>query len=136
MYATYDVFEDLMGMRNWFDRYFSEIPSARGAVDYPYVNLYEKDDTIEVKLTAPGISGEDLNIELLDNSLYIEGDKKDDYKDKPYIRKERSFGKFKKSVKLPYRVDSEKIEASMKDGILTIRLVKSEEAKPRKIEIH
>jgi HSP20 family protein len=136
MYSTFYVFDELLGMRNWFDRYFNEIPSERSAIEYPYVNLYENGDDIEIKVVAPGINGDDLNIQLIDNTLYIEGEKKDDYVDKSYIRKERDFGKFRKAVKLPYKVDSNKIEAGMKEGILTIKLVKSEEAKPKKIEIH
>jgi len=65
----------------------------------------------------------------------LEGEKKSDVQDKPYIRKERAFGKFKKAVKLPYRVDGDKIEAGLKDGILTVKLAKAEEARPKKIEI-
>jgi len=136
MYSTLDIFDDLLGMRNWFDRYFDEIPAQRRTVDYPYINLYEKDHRMEIKLIAPGVKKEDLNIYLTDNTLHIEGEKKRDHADSRYIREERDFGKFKKSVKLPYMVDNNKIEAEMKDGILTIRLVMSEDAKPKKIEIH
>lgn len=136
MYSTYDVFDELIGMRNWFDRYFNEIPSGKVTIEYPYVNLYETGDEIEIKVVAPGIKGEDLNIHLIDNTLYIEGEKKDDHIDKKYIRKERDFGKFRKAVKLPYKVDSNKIDAGIKEGILTIKLVKSEDVKPKKIEIH
>jgi len=136
MYSTFDVFDELLGMRNWFDRYFNEAPYERRTVEYPYVNLYDSGDDIEIKVVAPGIKGDDLNIQLIDNTLYIEGEKKDDYTDKGYIRKERDFGKFRKSVNLPYKVDSAKIDAGMREGILTIKLVKSEEAKPKKIEIN
>lgn len=136
MYSTFDVFDELLGMRNWFDRYLNEIPSGRLTIEYPYVNLYESGDEIEIKVVAPGIKGEDFNIQLIDNTLYIEGEKKDDHVDKSYIRKERDFGKFRKAVKLPCRVDNSRIDAGMKEGILTIKLLKSEEAKPKKIEIH
>jgi len=136
MYSTFDVFDELLGMRNMFDRYINEIPYERKAIEYPYVNLYENGDEIEINVVAPGIKGEDLNIQLIDNVLNIEGEKKEDHVDKSYIRTERDFGKFRKSIKLPYKVDNNRIEAGMKDGILTIKLVKSEEAKPKKIEIH
>jgi HSP20 family protein len=134
MYTTYDVFDDILNLRNVFDRFFQEIPIQR-RVDFPYINLYEKDDAITVKVIVPGVKSEDFEIQLTDNSLVIEGERKSDYADKPYIRKERYFTRFKKSVKLPYDVDRDKISASLKDGILTITLVKSEAAKPKKIEI-
>ncbi len=83
-----------------------------------------------------GVKTENIDIHLINDSLVIEGEKKNDYEDKPYLRKERQFGPFKKSIKLPYRVDPNKIAADMKNGILMIRLSKSEEAKPKKIEIN
>jgi HSP20 family protein len=134
MYTTYDIFDDVLNLRNVFDRFFQEVPIRR-RVDFPYINLYEKDDTVTVKVMVPGVKREDFDIQLNDTSLVIEGERKSDYADKPYIRKERYFTRFKKSVKLPYDVDRDKIGASLKDGILTITLVKSEAAKPKKIEI-
>jgi HSP20 family protein len=134
MYTTYNIFNDVLNLRNVFDRFFQEIPIQR-RFDFPYINLYEKDDTITVKVMVPGVKTEDFDIQLTDTSLVIEGERKSDYADKPYIRKERYFTRFKKSVKLPYDVDRDKISASLKDGILTITLVKSEAAKPKRIEI-
>jgi HSP20 family protein len=134
MYTTYDIFDDILNLRNVFDRFFQEMP-VRRSVEFPYINLYEKDDTVEIKAVFPGVKVEDLDIQLTDSSLVIEGERKSDYVDKPYIRREREFSKFKKSIKLPYDVDRDKISASLKDGILTIKLVKSESAKPKKIEI-
>ena len=136
MYTTYDIFDDLLGMRNWVDRYFNETPSFKRGIEYPYVNLYEADDTIEITVVAPGLNDENLHLELVDNNLLIKGDKNADYEDTKYIRKERKFGKFHKTVRLPYKVDANNIKASMKNGILTIHLTKSEDAKPKKIEIH
>lgn len=135
MYTAYDLFNNVSEMRHALDNFFSENYTRR-VVDYPYVNLYEKDDTVEIAVLTPGEKVENIDLQLIDNSLRIEIDKKSNYKDNPYIRKERTFGKFRKSVMLPYRVDPNKIEATMKNGILRIKLVKSEEAKPKKIEIH
>ena len=135
MYTTYDVFNDMLGFRNMFNRFFWEAPSTTTIVEYPYINLYEKDDELDLRVSAPGVNTEDLNLQLVNNSLLIEGEKKRDYQDKPYIRKERRFGRFKKSVKLPYKVDANSIKATMKDGIIWIKLVKSDEAKPKRIEL-
>lgn len=135
MYTTYDVFDDVVNLRNLVDRFFTEAPAVRRNVEYPYVNLRENNDEVVITALLPGVGVDSLNIQLIDNSLVLEGEKKSDVQDKPYIRKERAFGRFKKAVRLPYRVDGDKIEAGLKDGILTIRLAKAEEARPKKIEI-
>ena len=135
MYTTYDVFNDVLGMRNMIERFFRDTPSASRIKESPYINLYENEDELEIKVVVPGFKVEDLNLELVDHSLLIEGEKKSDYVEKPYIRKEREFGRFKKSVKLPFKVDANSVNAAMKDGILSVKLVKSEEAKPKKISI-
>lgn len=136
MFTTYDLLDDVADLRNWFDGFFNERPYLGRRADYPYVNLYENNDDIHVAVIAPGVKAEDINLQLINNRLTIDTEKKSDYLDKPYIRKERNFGAFKKAVELPYRVDPNKIEASMKDGILTVKLTRAEETKPKKIEIH
>jgi len=136
MFTTYDFVSDVNELRNWFDGFFSGRPYLGRTTDYPYVNLYENNDNIDVVVVAPGVKVENTNLQLVDNRLTIEIGKKNDYLDKPYIRKERNFGTYKKVVELPYRVNPDKIEAGMKDGILTVKLTRAEETKPRKIEIH
>jgi len=134
-----NIFPDLdffsSGMENIFDKFFNDIP-ARGVREYPYINLCEKGDELTLKALLPGVKTEALSIQLVNNNLIVEGEKGADYTDNNYLRKERSFGKFKKSVKLPFRVDPNKIEAELNSGVLTISLNKSEEAKPKKIEIN
>jgi len=136
MFTTYDILNDVNEMRGWIDRFFNDRPYMNASADYPYVNLYEKDDDIELRITAPGLKESDIKLELIDNRLFIETDKKKDYENKSYIRKERVFGTFRKTVELPYRVDPNRIEALMKDGLLTVKLRRSEETKPKRIEIH
>jgi len=128
---TYDIFE----LRNMVDRFFDEVPSRSRKRDFPYVSIYEGNDELTIKAFAPGLKTEDVNVQLVDSSLIIQGEKKDDYANQPYIRKERLFGKFNKSVKLPYRVDPNRVSAEMKNGILIINLVRSEDTKPKRIEI-
>ncbi len=135
MYTTYDVFDEMVHLRDLVDRFFTEAPALRRNVEYPYVNLKENNDEVIITALLPGVKADSLDIQLIDNSLVLEGEKKSDVQDKPYIRKERVFGKFQKAVRLPYRVDGDKIEAGLKDGILTVKLAKAEEARPKKIEI-
>jgi len=133
---TYDIFDDIFKLRNMVDGFFDEIPYQGRRADFPFVSLYEEEDELVIKAVAPGVKAEEMNIQLVDNSLIIQGEKKNDYADQPYIRKERQFGKFNKSIKLPYRVDPNKVKAEMKNGILTIELSRSEDTKPKKIEIN
>ncbi len=132
---AYHAYNDLAQLRDLVNAYFNEAATQRLRTEFPLVNLYEGDDEVEVQAVIPGLASDQVNIELADNSLIIEGEKKEDYTDEPYMRRERQFGTFKRSIKLPYRVDPEKVKAELQDGILTIRLEKSEEARPRRIAI-
>lgn len=90
-------------------------------------------------LTAelPGIDPKDIDIDLEDDRLTIRGTKKDELEkeDREYQIYERRYGSFERSFSLPRSVDSEKIEANFENGVLTIRLPKTEVARGRKIEI-
>lgn len=135
MYTTYDIFDDILGLRSNIEKYFSDLAPKTRVIEYPYINLYDRDNTITIRALIPGIKAEELDIQLVDTTLVLEGDRKSDYVDTPYIRRERDFGKFKKSVTLPYRVDRDSITATMKDGVLSVSLKKSPEVMPKKIQI-
>jgi len=133
---TYNILNDVYDLGSVVDTFFGGVPSVVRAREYPSIRLYENNDTIEVTAIVPGITSEDLEVKLVDNNLLIEGKKNDENTDNVYIRRERLFGSFSRTIKLPYRVDAGKIKAELKNGILTVKLEKSEEAKPRKIEIN
>jgi HSP20 family protein len=133
MFYDYDIFEDALKMRDMFSNYFKRIPAA--SREEPFINLYENGDKLTITAIMPGIKREELNIELTDRTLSIEGEKKNDYSNARYLRKERNFGKFKKTVTLPFDVNRENIKAALSDGVFTVSLEKSEQAKSRKIEI-
>jgi len=135
MVTNYTIFDDMLDLRNMVDRFFRESQFSARMAEYPLVNLFETDDELIIEAVTPGIAVNEINLSLLNGSLVIGGEKKNDHRELPYIRNERTFGRFNKTVKLPFPVDPGKIEASMKDGILTVKLVKSEAAKPRRIEI-
>ena len=86
---------------------------------------------------CPGIRKEDIQVTLEDNTLTIEGERKceDEQRDKQFYRRERAYGTFKRSFGLGTEVDTDKIAATYKDGILTLTLPKSEAAKPRQIDV-
>ncbi len=132
---TYDVFDDIFNLRDTVNSFFNEYTGRWRGREFPIMEIYEGKDELEIRALVPGIKAADLNINLVDNNLIIEGEKKNDYADNPYIRRERQFGVFKKSFTLPYRVDPNTIGADLTNGILHIKLQKSEDAKPKKIDI-
>ena len=138
-------FEDLMDMRDelgrFFDEFFGErLPARRGEGNpswAPRVDISENDEEIILKADTPGMSKDDIKITLNDNVLSVSGEKKieRDEKKENYHRIERVFGSFHRSFYIPTNVDSEKISASYKDGVLEVRLPKKEEAKPKEIPV-
>ena len=133
---TYNMFNDMITLRTLFDDFFDQKTSYESPREYPPVRIREENDQVTIHALVPGIKSENIDIQLVDDSLVISGEKKDDYEDHPYIRKERLFGEFKKTIRLPYRVKNDAIKADLVNGVLTITLSKSEDAKPRKIEIN
>ncbi len=103
----------------------------------PAVDIYEKDSEINVKAELPGLSKDDVSITIENNTLTINGEKKreNEVKEENYHRVERSYGSFQRSFSLPSTVDTGKVKATFKDGILMVSLAKREEAKPKKIEV-
>jgi HSP20 family protein len=104
---------------------------------YPLVNISEDRDHLYVRAELPGVKAQDLEITLQDNSLTLRGERKIATEEKQvnYRRRERESGFFRRVVALPMAVQGEKVEAACKDGILTIKLAKPEQVKPRKIEV-
>jgi HSP20 family protein len=104
---------------------------------YPLVNISEDRDNVYVRAELPGVKAQDLEITLQDNSLILRGVRKIAAEEKQvnYHRRERESGFFRRVMALPMPVQGEKVEAACKDGILTIKLAKPEQVKPRKIEV-
>jgi len=103
----------------------------------PRIDLSENKDGYEIMADLPGLEKKDIKISLQDNVLTLQGERREEQKkedDKRYYY-ERSYGTFSRSVRLPEKVDDAHIHAEYKDGVLKITLQKSEEVKPRQIEI-
>ncbi len=103
----------------------------------PFLDVSETKNELVVKAEVPGMDPKDIDISLSDGMLTIKGEKKQEKEEKEadYHLVERSYGAFTRSVQLPKEVQSEKINASYKNGILKITLPKSEEAKKKEIKI-
>jgi HSP20 family protein len=103
----------------------------------PAMDLVEADDHFLLKADLPGLSEEDVAIEVQDNVLTVSGERKAEHerKERGWYRLERSFGRFSRSLTLPEGVNPDGIAATFDKGVLEIRIPKPEERKPRRIEI-
>ncbi len=134
----------LTGLRDEIDRLF-ESPLAELARSSrllsgwtPALDLYEDKDNLYVKVEVPGMKREEIDVSLHEGSLSISGERKSEqqHEDAEVYRAERFFGRFQRTVTLPTPVAADKVKAQYKDGILTITLPKTEEAKPKHIDIN
>lgn len=109
----------------------------RAMVWAPVVELTESEDELVLTAELPGMTREDVEVELVEDVLTIRGEKKEEREEKKpqYHLWERSYGKFQRSFTLPRPVDAAKITAQVKNGVLTIRVPKTAESKARRIEI-
>lgn len=135
-----DDFQNLTKeMDRRFNRFYRSIAEdSEGACDcYPLVDIEETKDDFIIYAELPGVSKDDVKISLADDTLTLSGEikapeKKDERK---FHRVERSYGKFQRSFYVPMPIQGEKVKANFKDGILTVKLPKKEEVKPKEISI-
>jgi len=131
-------FEELERMFNDFFRQRFFAPSWIPHFKFPeladvstVVDMFEEGDNLVIKAELPGMKKEDINIDLRDDVITISGEKKSEEKTerKDFHRVERSFGSFTRRLQLPVEIKADKVEASFKDGVLEIKMPKSEAAK-------
>ena len=131
------MFEDFLGRRTlpfWPERWW---PAARMKITTPAVDLYEEKDDIVVKAELPGMEKDNIEVNLSERRLTIKGEKKqeEEVKKEGYYRSERSYGSFVRTLELPREVQTDKVKADFKNGILMIRLPKTEEAKKKETKV-
>jgi HSP20 family protein len=131
-------------MNRMFDDAFSSflaplVPSEQIAERawMPAVDIRETDDSLVLTAELPGMKKDDVHITFENNVLTLSGERKfeKDEKRENYHRIERAYGEFSRSFSVPTNIDPTKVEAKFKDGVLEVKLAKSPEARPRKIEI-
>jgi HSP20 family protein len=115
----------------------ADAPTTTGAGVFPPLNVTQDDDHFYMRAEIPGIDPKQLSITALRNRVTLAGKREiaREHERVSYHRKERAEGSFNRTVTLPTYVDAERVDASYADGILTIRLPKAEEAKPRQIAV-
>jgi HSP20 family protein len=128
-------------MNRLFDTFFGR-PSSYGGQERvwaPVVDLYETADDLVVSCDIPGVSEKDVSVSITGDVLTIKGERvlpTGTSKGESYHRLERWYGKFERHIPLPVPVQSNKVKASYRDGVLEVRLPKTEEIKPKEIKIN
>ena len=139
---VYDPMRDLERIQSEINKLFDIEPSdgVSGLFDTsfsPAVDIVEHEDRYEVECDLPGVSKDDIELSVAGNVLTIKGEKKGETKRENggYFRKETWSGSFQRSLALPQSADGDKIDASLRDGVLRISLPKREEMKPKRISV-
>ena len=97
------------------------------------VNVRDEEDNFVLSALVPGLKAEDLNIQVLEDVVRIEGEFQANEED--YLLQELPSGSFRRALRMPSEIDANKVEARITDGVLTLRLPKAESARPKKIKI-
>jgi HSP20 family protein len=143
----WEPFRDLVSLQERMNRVFddafrgasrSEEDWALGGSWAPAVDIYEQGHDIVLKAELPGVDPKDVDVRVENNVLTLRGERKldNEVKRENYHRVERSYGAFTRSFTMPNMVDTEKIKAEYKDGVLRVSLPKKDEAKPKQISIN
>ncbi len=128
-------FDDLI------ERFFGDEPlisrGTFGRIFTPAVNIAENENEITLTAEIPGMDKNDLDVTLTGDTLTIKGEKKAEHEEKSdnFHRIERSYGSFTRSFSLPCEVQQDKIDANYKDGVLTLKLPKSEHCRSKSVKI-
>jgi HSP20 family protein len=128
-------------MNRLFNTFFDTSTAGNGATSprrwVPAMDLVETDDHFVLKADLPGLTEQDVHIDVEDDVLTVSGERKSEHEDKRegYVRVERSYGAFRRSLTLPDGVEPEAVTASFDRGVLEIRIPKPEQRKPRRVAI-
>lgn len=147
--TRFDPFSEMVSLRSAMDRLFEDsfvspltwrtLGNGNGngeSISAP-IDVHQTDDEIVVSAALPGMKAEDLDITITGRTLTLRGELKADetVERDQYLYRERRFGTFSRSLQLPVRVDGDQAKAAFTDGVLTLRIPKAEEVKPRQIRI-
>lgn len=144
--VRWDPFRDVMTLQERMNRLFDQTLSRTRTDDdegltasmwSPAVDIFETSDSIVMKAELPGVSRDNIDIQVQDNTLMLKGERKfeREVKEENYLRIERSYGAFQRAFNLPTVVRQDKIKAVFKDGVLEVTMPKADEAKPTQVKI-
>jgi HSP20 family protein len=127
-------------MNRLFNSFFDTTTAGNGDTArrwIPAMDVVETDEHFVLKADLPGLAEDDVHVEVEDNVLTVSGERKAEHEDKRdgYVRVERSYGSFRRSLSLPEGVDPEAVSATFDKGVLEVRIPKPEQRKPRRVAI-
>ncbi len=140
--VRWDPFRELMNVQGRLNQILADTANTGRDDAYgtwvPPVDIFERGEELVIRAELPGVNRDELEIQVEDGTLALSGERRreEQVEEQNAYRLERSYGKFSRSFRLPTTVDTSKISAQYKDGVLEIVLPKLEEAKPRKVKIH
>jgi HSP20 family protein len=137
---TSPLAREMEQLRRDMNRLLADFPTSlqwRMAPSYPAVNIWASGDCAVLTAELAGVALEDIEIAVENDALTLSGSRKPDDVEEgaAYHRQERRYGNFARSVRLPFRVESSKVEATLRNGVLTITLPCAEAEKPKKITV-
>jgi HSP20 family protein len=121
-----------------FDNFFGRPSSASGGRTWvPPVDMYATKDDLVLTIELPGVSEKDVSVSITGDLLTIKGERRfqNEVKEQDLLHVERTYGKFERLIQLPMAVQSDRVKAAYRDGVLEIKLPKAEELKPKEIKI-
>jgi HSP20 family protein len=133
------IWQEMDQLQREMNRLFDTTSKGRvlNSPSYPAINIWTNDDGQLISAEMPGVHPDNIDIDVTGDALSISGVRKQDEvaKEAHYHRRERSYGSFSRTIQLPFMVDTNKVEASFKNGVLSISLPRAEADKPKKITI-
>jgi len=135
--TRWDPFAELGELRSRFDRLFDDWQDGRERAWMPAIDVVREDGHMVVHADLPGVTPEEVKIEVDDDILTVSGEHQEstERKDKHYVRRERRYGSFRRSMPLPAGVDPKKIEAKTHDGVVEVTIPLPEETKKETVTI-
>lgn len=138
--ARFDPFRDITTLRDEMNRLFNRTVGdgvSSGSAWTPAVDIFDTDQAIVLRAELPGLDPDDIEIEVDDNVLSLKGERRfeETVQEGRYYRLERAYGRFQRSVTLPQGVKADEISATFDKGVLSVRVPKAEEVRPRKIAV-
>jgi HSP20 family protein len=135
--TRWDPFAELSELRSRFDRMFDEYTNGRERAWTPAIDVVRDNGNFVVRADIPGIKPEEVKIEVKDDILTVSGEHEEhkEEKDKHYVRRERRYGSFSRSMALPSGVDAKKINAKTHDGVVGVTIPLPKEGKKESVSI-
>lgn len=135
--AQWDPFADLRQLQSQMNRMFEGTPRATSDGAWPPVNMWLGDDSLVVTAEMPGVGTDDIDLTVRENTLTIAGKRTAPTEDEnaAWHRRERPWGEFSRSIRLPLRVDPDKVRARAKNGVVEIEMGRPDAERPRKIAV-